>query len=129
MDKTSIIADAISYMQDLEKQVKNIEGEIAELEPIATGDSDSVLTVVDGETLSSQKDSHTNQVTKTTREIILQLDVSKVGDDTFHIRIFCEKTPNMLVKLTMALESLSLDFHYVNLTSFGSQIIKTATVT
>ena len=58
----------------------------------------------------------------------LQLDVAKVEESIFHIRIYCKKGPGVLVDLTKALESLHLDFQNANLTSFDGQIIKTAII-
>jgi UTP:GlnB (protein PII) uridylyltransferase len=58
--------------------------------------------------------------------IYVQVNVSKVKDKTFHIRIYCEKNPGVLVRLMRALESIQLDFHNANLTSLDGHMLKTA---
>ncbi|GLJ14881.1 hypothetical protein SUGI_0242120 [Cryptomeria japonica] len=134
MDKASIVGDAISYVQDLQKQVKDIQAEISQLESDVMHkdspfvDGNSVVTDVDLEIPSYEISSISSTVKKPGRKVILELDVSKVEESIFHLRIYCKKGPGVLIDLTKALESLHLDFQNANLTSFDGQIIKSAII-
>lgn len=67
-----------------------------------------------------------NSITPTSPTI--DVNVSKVQDRTFHIRLHFKKKPGALIRLMRALESIQLDFHNANLTSVDGHVIKTATV-
>ena len=56
------------------------------------------------------------------------MNVSKVEDGTFHLRIYCQKNPGVLVTFKLALQSVELDFYNANITSSDGHIIKMAIV-
>jgi hypothetical protein len=139
MDKASIVGDAISYVQDLQKQVKDIQAEIEGLRSNLSGQNDSTPLHRDNSVVSDleyemqlYEEGNTNHPLPLPNEPPtwqkLDLDVTKVEDRTFHIRLYCKKNPGVLIRLMRALESIQLDFHNANLTSFDGHIIKTATV-
>ncbi|GLJ32891.1 hypothetical protein SUGI_0662440 [Cryptomeria japonica] len=122
MDKASIIADAIKYIEDLQKQVRDIEAEIAGHCPTNECSSNSSCMT------SATADVDDCHIPKTNipTPIALHTDISKIEERTFHIRILCKKEPRVLLQLTKALESVKLlDVQSSNVTCIDGNIIQT----
>jgi hypothetical protein len=137
MDKASIVGDAIGYIQDLQKEEKDIRSEIEGLRSNVSRQNDSKAlerpdSPVSGLDNEMQSYEDENGDTSTPNEAptsaTLDVNVSKVKDKTFHIRIYCKKNSGVLVRLMRALESIQLDFHNANLTSLDDHMLKTGTV-
>jgi len=131
LDKASIVGDTISYVQELQKEVKDIRDEIESLRSNLNRQNDSTPLDRDRADMQSQKEENGNSPTppkEAPTSPTLDVNVNKVDDRTFHIRIYCKKRPGVLVRLMVALESIQLEFHNANVTYFDGYIIKTATV-
>eukprot|EP00253_Pinus_taeda_P027734 PITA_27734 len=134
MDKASIVADTITHLQDLQKEVNDLQAEIEGLRLNISRPDDStplytanaVHSDMDHEMQSCEVE-NCNNSNQPLALPGLNLYVTKV-QDTFHLRIYCQKKPGVLVKLIGALESIQLDFHNTHLTCLDGHIIKTATV-
>ncbi|KAH7446139.1 hypothetical protein KP509_01G041100 [Ceratopteris richardii] len=126
MDKASIVSDAIDYIRELQKQVDAIECDIVDLkskkENIAGGDSrvlDMKLAVPPSANLKKKvKQEH----------LILELEVSQMEENIYHLRIHCKKSPGVLIQLSRALESLELEIVNANLTAIDDHILNTVVV-
>lgn len=122
MDKASIVGDAISYVQDLQKQVEDMQTDILTLQAIKDGSSEGLPGGI-------------NDVMAPTgvrcipEHKILALDVSKMEEHTYHLRIHCKKGPGVMVQLTRALEALDFEIVNANLTSVSDHILNTIVVT
>lgn len=124
MDKASIVSDAISYVEDLQKQVDNIQADINALES--------------GKGSSQQAPCHESDDATTVRRAlfttqflehrILELEVSQMEEQTYNLRIHCKKGPGVLVQLTSALEALDLEIVNANLTSVNDHVLNTVVV-
>lgn len=111
MDKASIVYDAINYVQNLQNLVKDIQDEILTLQTRASGDTDAPHQCPNGGLVS---------VTSTLKEVdykILKVDVAKMEETTYNLRILCVRGRGVFVKLAKALESLQFEIVNANLTS------------
>ncbi|RZC90870.1 hypothetical protein C5167_028702 [Papaver somniferum] len=115
MDKASIIGDAVSYVQDLQKEAKRLKTEIAELEPTLTNQIEKYKNLVENPEKNRTSDwNKEHQICKK----IVKMDVFQVEENEFYVRIICNKGDGVAVYLYKALESL---------TSFDVQSSKFAT--
>ncbi|GLJ32889.1 hypothetical protein SUGI_0662360 [Cryptomeria japonica] len=134
MDKASIIADAIKYIQDLQRQARDIEAEIAALHSNNECSSNSSSLTSATADVDDNND-HSQDVNcyilkpnlaAELRFPTLQIDIFKIEERTFHIRIHCKKEPRVLVHLAKAIESVQLlEIQNSNATCFDGHIINT----
>ncbi|KAL8149417.1 transcription factor bHLH35-like [Apium graveolens] len=141
MDKASIIKDAISYIQELQEQERRIQGEITQLESMASNKDNSFdefnqaaadtmtpLTVPKKKRTDQQQLFSTNSGSSRSSPSpvqVTELRVSYVGGKTVVVSITCSKQRDTIVKLCEAFESLKLKVITANITSFPETLLKT----
>lgn len=141
MDKASIIKDAISYIQELQEQEKRIQGEISQLESMASEKTNSfdefnqaAVTTPSSASKKKKRTDHDQQLfsneTGGSRSSpspvqVIELRVSYVGGKTVIVSITCSKKRDTIVKLCEAFESLKLKVITANITSFSGTLLKT----
>eukprot|EP01018_Ginkgo_biloba_P040900 Gb_26393 [translate_table: standard] len=123
-DKVSIVSNAISHVENLKKQAEEIRLEIAALQSNLNRHTDPSLLHSSTPNTSILG---TNSAEKRTCKT-LEVDVSKVGERSFYLRMCWKKEAGVLLQLTKALESLHLDLHNENLTSLKGHMIKTVII-
>lgn len=125
MDKASIVSDAITHVQDLQKRVCEIQADIADLESQKEG----VGTLGSGAEDPRRNELIVRHQKRTKQEHrLLELEVSQMEEHIYHLRIHCKKSPGVLVQLTRALEALQLEILNANLSSVDDHILNTAVV-
>ncbi|KAL8149419.1 hypothetical protein AgCh_006433 [Apium graveolens] len=141
MDKASIIKDAISYIQELQEQERRIQGEITQLESMASNKDNSFdefnQAAVTTSSSASKKKKRTDQQlfsndTGGSRSSpspspvqVIELRVSYVGGKTVVVSITCNKKRDTIIKLCEAFESLKLKVITATITSFSGTLLKT----
>ncbi|XP_019187214.1 PREDICTED: transcription factor FER-LIKE IRON DEFICIENCY-INDUCED TRANSCRIPTION FACTOR [Ipomoea nil] len=125
MDKASIIADAVLYVQDLQMQTKKLKAEIANLES-STTKTDKY----EGGTtfLGGKKTNFTN--TLPILKKIFKMDVFQVEETGFYVRIVSSKGQQVAASLYKAVDSLaSLFISSSNLATASHNYVFTFTFT
>jgi len=132
MDKQSIIGDAISYVLDLQKKIREIEGEIdgmcssnkANHTQVTPQTIDSLVSANYALEKQSMDSGNTKKsVNKLKHGKLLQLEICNAGEcGIYHVRIEGKKEAGGLVKLTRALESLPLQITNSNICCFDEAI-------
>lgn len=123
LDKASIVSDAISYVEDLQKQVDEMQADIHTLES-GKGSSPQGPCHDSNNGMTPKKASRK----QFTEHRILELEVSQMEEQMYHLRIHCKKGPGVLVQLTSALEALDFDIVNANLTSVNDHVLNTVVV-
>ncbi|KAF8405440.1 hypothetical protein HHK36_010346 [Tetracentron sinense] len=100
--RASILGDAIEFVKELQKQVKDLQDEIEESDGEDVKNSDSNNSV-QAEMLNPNK---------------VQVDVSLIARNEFFLKVFCDHKPGGFVRLMEALNSLGLEVKKANVTTF-----------
>ncbi|CAK9265461.1 unnamed protein product [Sphagnum jensenii] len=128
MDKASIIGDAVNFVQELRKEVEEME--LAEINSSNLESSEHCCgsscspTAPDSNT-NHKSSSHQLHLMGPKKKKILQVEVAKLEDEIYHLRIVCHNGHGVLVQLMQALESLGIDFVNTHHISFQDYILNT----
>ncbi|KAI3997157.1 hypothetical protein MKX01_009001 [Papaver californicum] len=127
MDKASIIGDAVSYVQDLQKEEKRLKTEIAELEPMLTNEMEKLNNLL-VENPEKNRTSNPNKEHQSCKKIV-KMDIFQVEESEFYVRIVCDRGDSVAVSLYKALESLtSLDVQSSKFATFPDKLDFTFTL-
>ncbi|VVA15694.1 PREDICTED: mRNAion factor [Prunus dulcis] len=138
LDRASILGDAIEYVQELQKQAKQLQDELddhAEDEGPKnsgiTGHHNNIQSEIQSELdpggpkTDHQHDSISKQSQDSdvihdhkTQQMEPQVEVAQLDGNQFFVKVFCEHKPGGFVRLMEALSSLSLEVINANVTSF-----------
>jgi hypothetical protein len=138
MDKHSIIGDAISYVLDLQKTIREIEGEIEGLCSSNKGDHtqrtpQTMNPLTNANCALGKRSIESGDKKKSVDKLkhgkVLQVEICNAGEGgIYHVRIEGKKETGGLVKLTRALESLPLQIMNSNICCFDEAIHYSLTV-
>ncbi|KAF9612146.1 hypothetical protein IFM89_038334 [Coptis chinensis] len=148
MDRASILGDAIEFVKELQKQVKDLQDELEEpldengdkntsnngVSPGASKSEQdeslegSKMGITDQGTRCSTNGKITN-LTKQTQDYAEektyepQVEVTQVNGKEFFLKVFCEHKPGGFVRLMEALNSLGLEVTNANVTTFRTLVM------
>ncbi|KAL5561220.1 hypothetical protein UlMin_030967, partial [Ulmus minor] len=146
LDRASILGDAIEYVQDLQKEAKELEDELEEHsdneDPKNTGLNGRKNNVPSDESNCRAKPEHNkasndfhmengskskqNQDSDITHDkapqMEPQVEVAQIDGNEFYVKVFCEHKPGRFVKLMEALNSLALEVTNANVTTFRNLV-------
>eukprot|EP01018_Ginkgo_biloba_P011982 Gb_15579 [translate_table: standard] len=119
MDKASILADAIDYVDELKNQVETAQSDVQS----TNSSRSSVETRVECETdsLTIRLDASTRY--SSGRKYLVQIDVRVVEASLVELRIQCKKESGILFNLTRALEALPLRLKTAALNTLDDYLI------
>ncbi|XP_020591026.1 transcription factor ABORTED MICROSPORES isoform X2 [Phalaenopsis equestris] len=141
MDRASILGDAIEYVMELQKQIKDLQKELEE----ATPDGDDVAKQLGSNNnsncqleVSNPNDDSLNSAkmvpstlattTKTPTDdkgpqMEPLVEVRPVEGNEFFLKVFCEQRPGGFVRLMEAMSSLGLEVTNANVTTFKALVL------
>ncbi|XP_024534411.1 transcription factor ABORTED MICROSPORES [Selaginella moellendorffii] len=133
MDKASIVADAIDYVQELQGKVQELQEDVSSLEAAerrevelgSVVDAWNEMIVSDhrGCSYSTDVDQHYAKLRNQDSRKAVELEVSKLEEQVFYLRINCGNSDGVLIQLAKAFESIGLEFSSASLSSFQGKII------
>ncbi|CAM6062266.1 unnamed protein product [Sphagnum tenellum] len=124
MDKASIIGDAVNFVQELRKEVEEME--LAEINSSNLESSEHCSPTAPDSNTNHKSSSHQlHLMSPKKKKKILQVEVAKLEDEIYHLCIVCHNGHGVLVQLMQALESLGIDFVNTHHTSFQDYILNT----
>lgn len=130
LDRASILGDAIEYVKDLQKQVKELQDELeenadtesncinnhyvgaAELGPNAEHGKAQT-----GFHVSKQKQDDATVIDKQTQQMEPQVEVALIDGNEYFVKVFCEHRPGGFVRLMEAFNTLGMDVVHATVTS------------
>ncbi|KAF3336138.1 hypothetical protein FCM35_KLT20645 [Carex littledalei] len=156
MDRASILGDAIDYINQLQKEVKELQDELEEASPdedAARGSDDNsncqgdqmpknnmYLNGEDAPNCGNDTTKHSTEPTKKSRdqlssneegglEMEPQVEVRQVEGNEFFMQVLCERKRGGFVRLTEAMAALGLEVTNANVTTYKTLVLHVFRVT
>ncbi|KAJ8765093.1 hypothetical protein K2173_010576 [Erythroxylum novogranatense] len=142
LNKAAILGDAIEFVKELQKQVKELQDELEEGVNNSHQNNISEVSNQNGGNMYPRSDvavngfhlgaSSSSNITKLSQDSEIthdkgqqmepQVDVAQMDGNEFFVKVFCEHKPGGFARLMEALESLGLEVANVNVTSFRTLV-------
>ncbi|KAJ1423050.1 hypothetical protein SESBI_12633 [Sesbania bispinosa] len=131
MDRAAILADAIDYIKELQRQVKELKEEVSALEVQDCEKNTLQLRMPTGKgqggTPLTELNEGSSDCTKMT-QIEAQAEVNHIGRTDFLIKLYCEQKQGGFSRLMEAIHSLGLHVTNANMTTFDGKVLNILTV-
>ncbi|KAI5072545.1 hypothetical protein GOP47_0012651 [Adiantum capillus-veneris] len=134
LDKASIVADAIEYVRDLQRQVEEVSGEVSQLvatKEVAQQTNDGLYK---NTSTSTNTNTDINSIglnpclkcpSQSYQYTIVKIGVTFMEGKMYHAQLQCKKGHGVLVKLTQAIEALEVDIISANFSVVNDHILNT----
>ncbi|KAK7390816.1 hypothetical protein VNO78_18911 [Psophocarpus tetragonolobus] len=135
LDRASILGDAIEFVKDLQKQVKELQDELEEnadtesncingnnnnnnqyVGDAEQGKAQTVGTSENGYVYVS-KQKQEDVIDKQTQQMEPQVEVALIDGNEYFVKVFCEHRPGGFVKLMEAFNTIGMDVVHATVTS------------
>ncbi|KAH7292243.1 hypothetical protein KP509_29G058800 [Ceratopteris richardii] len=117
MDKASIVADAIDYVKDLQRQCLAAKNNLLQLAEVR-----------DRRRRGPSRLTSSNCPTTSARYQVMKLSVSQLEARTYHVELDCKGSQDVLIKLTKAIEALGGDILGSNISTFNDRLLSTSVI-
>ncbi|KAI5067164.1 hypothetical protein GOP47_0017692 [Adiantum capillus-veneris] len=115
MDKASVVSDAISYVQSLQRQVEEVNKEVQALKSWENIINKNVLSTAPTLTSTMKRVQHK----------ILEVNVIEVEKAIYQLEIICSDGQGVIANLTKAIEMLGINILNAKLTKIDDHILNT----
>eukprot|EP00250_Pteridium_aquilinum_P002692 c12914_g1_i1 orf=3-491(-) len=115
LDQASIVADAIGYVQQLQMEVQDMEKDVRSLQIdkhtlFEDKDVDECSSCCADRSTDAETFWHNDPIQR-----VLELNVSTLGKNLYHLKVCCKNGPDISVRLTKVLEILNLNIINANI--------------
>ncbi|KAI3733502.1 hypothetical protein L6452_12945 [Arctium lappa] len=127
MDKAAIVGDAIEYIKELEKNVKDLQDELKELEEQDCMMNDCEVEVCkpkranESSTQTSPKP-HFRVSDAADKNSEVQVEVHQIGARDFLLKLICSHKPDGFLRIVETVDSLGLEVIDVNVTTCNGRM-------
>ncbi|XAR72687.1 hypothetical protein NMG60_11019413 [Bertholletia excelsa] len=137
LDRASILGDAIEFVKELQKQVKDLQMELEEqsdddVPNASAGNGPPEILNPSGFHVGSSasngvvepaaRQNNDPDALEKLRQMESQVDVAQLDGNEFYVKVFCEHKRGGFLRLMEALASLGLEVTNVNMTSFRALV-------
>ncbi|KAM7508538.1 hypothetical protein LguiA_018991 [Lonicera macranthoides] len=135
MDKASLLADAVCYINQLKAKVDNLEAQLEASREYNSSISIKKIEVVKPELVESSTDNHSTTTTTTTTSVVdqirpttinynpIEVEVKIVGSDAM-IRVQSENANYPPAKLMNSLRELELQVHHASMSTINDLMLQ-----
>ncbi|KAG5522205.1 hypothetical protein RHGRI_034400 [Rhododendron griersonianum] len=121
MDRAAIVGDAIEYIEELHKNVKELKAELAEMEEVEHKKKNDELVIPK---LNAKKGTKTSTTTADEKgKMEVQVEVHQIGTRDFFVKLLCTQKTGGFARLMEAMHSIGLQVVDANVTTHNGKVL------
>ncbi|KAI8528291.1 hypothetical protein RHMOL_Rhmol12G0138600 [Rhododendron molle] len=121
MDRAAIVGDAIEYIEELHKNVKDLKAELGEMEEVERKKKNDELAIPK---LNAKKGTKTSTTTADEKgKMEVQVEVHQIGTRDFFVKLLCTQKTGGFARLMEAMHSIGLQVVDANVTTHNGKVL------